>query len=164
MATSSHYNELGVQRTSAHLHKLLQKWAGRARHRRFYRYMTRVRNPSGVSFLHHAFFTYVFALLLFRAGERLNNSDAFLAAGMKFSSLFLGLNQTLQEIQFRDVKSRVRARPEIATFINHNETFTVSSEASKGEGGDFILEAKNRKIVWMMQPGHPEQRDLGECY
>ena len=124
----------------------------------FYRYMRLVENPN-VAFLHHAMFTYVFALFLFRAGERMNDSDVIMAARMKFSPLFFGLNQTFyQEIDIRDVKARVCSPPQVSSFLKNHETFTVSGSTSKGEGGDFVLESKNRKIKRMMPPGHPDRQ------
>ena len=123
----------------------------------FYTYMRDVKNPN-VNFLMHAMLTYVFALFLFRAGERSNNSDAILAARMKFSSLFFGMNQTFyQEIEVRDLKARVLAPVQVNDFLRQNETFSVSGLASKGEGGDFILEAKNKKIKRMLPPGCPDR-------
>ena len=57
----------------------------------------------------------------------------------------------------RDIKARVLAPFQVNDFLRQNETFSLSGSASKGEGGDFILEGKNKKIKRMLLPGCPDR-------
>ncbi|XP_061196610.1 uncharacterized protein LOC133204882 [Saccostrea echinata] len=103
-------------------------------------------------------FTYCLSLVFFRAGTRRNNSSVMLAGRTKFANLFYGLNMThYQEIEFKDLRMRVLAPEDIKQFITNNESFSASGHTSKGEGGDFLLEAYNRKTKCWMPPGIPDE-------
>lgn len=105
-----------------------------------------------------AIFTYMLALYLFRAAIRRNNSELIMASRVKLSPLFYGLNMThYQEIHLRDVVQRVCMPESFLEFITRNESFSVSGHPNKGEGGDFILEARNRCTKMWMPPGPPTQ-------
>ena len=113
---------------------------------------------SNYIFMQEAIFTYVYSLFLFRAAVRRNNSEVLLAARTKFSSMFYGFNMTsYQEIDYRDLKMRLLAPPEIQNYIGDNESFSTSCHASKGEGGDFVLENRNKRIKSLIPKGVPTE-------
>ncbi|KAK3091181.1 hypothetical protein FSP39_017771 [Pinctada imbricata] len=77
----------------------------------------------------------------------MGNSDAILSTRTKFPPLFFGLNQTYyQEIEVGDLLTRVNMPDDLASYQKKNETFLVAGVRGKGEGGDFILEARNRRL------------------
>ena len=137
-----------------HVHEMAR--AGKeADYKSYCRFLQGVKDPNFL-FLNEAIFTYLYSLFLFRAGMRMGNWEAILAGRTKFSPLFFGLHQTFyQEIEVRDLLCRVCMPPPLVDFTHDHETFTVTGVNTKGEGGDFILEAKNRKIKRMMPPGLP---------
>jgi hypothetical protein len=101
-------------------------------------------------------FHYSLALYVFRAGVRRNNSDAILASRAVFSPLFFGLNMPFyMETYIRDSMIRVQCPSAVQEFIETNESYSVSGNPNKGEGGDFVLENINRKIKSVMPPGLP---------
>lgn len=101
-------------------------------------------------------FQFSFALHVFRAGVRRNNSDVILASRSHFSPLFFGLNMPFyMEAYIRDSMIRVHCPSAVHDFIKQNESYSVSGNESKGEGGDFVLENLNRKSKSFMPPGLP---------
>ncbi|VDH89380.1 Hypothetical predicted protein, partial [Mytilus galloprovincialis] len=56
----------------------------------------------------------------------------------------------------RDLFVRVQCPPEVLAFIEDNESYSVSGNESKGEGGDFILENYNRKTKRLIPAGLPD--------
>ena len=123
----------------------------------FNAFLHRVIDPN-FKFMYMVTFVHVFALFLFRCGVRKNNSEAMLAGRLKFSPLFYALNQTYyQETDYRDWKMRSLCPTTLLTFLNSNETFSVSGSDSKGEGGDFVLEAFNKKIKRSLPDGTPSE-------
>ncbi|XP_021356987.1 uncharacterized protein LOC110452664 [Mizuhopecten yessoensis] len=110
-------------------------------------------------------FTYLLSVYVFRAGIRRNNSSVILSSRASFTDLFYGLNMThYQELELTDLMVRAQAPPQVKHFLAATESFSVSGNHSKGEAGDFILEAKNRRCKMWMPPGVPtEQRWLRVC-
>jgi len=105
-------------------------------------------------FVSEVVFTYMLSVYMFRAAVRRNNADLILASRVKFAPLFYGLNMTnYQELHFRDSLMRVNMPDQIKSLINEHESFSCSGHPSKGEGGDFVLEAKNRRTKMWMPPG-----------
>ena len=124
----------------------------------FYTWMGDVKNKN-YKFMAETVFTYCLALHVFRAGVRRNNSIALNAAKAKFSPLFFGLNMPFyMETYIRDSILRTQYPMEILRFIEENESYSVSGNDSKGEGGDFILEAKNRKTKMWIPSGVPDDK------
>ena len=123
----------------------------------FYEWLKTVKN-SNYLFMQEAIFTYVYSVFLFRAAVRRNNNEVLIAARTKFSSLFYGFNMTsYQEIDYRDLKMRLLAPPEIQNYISDNESFSQSGHESKGEGGDFVLENMNKRIKSLIPKGVPTE-------
>ena len=56
-----------------------------------------------------------------------------------------------------DLKMRLLAPPEIQNYISDNESFSTSGHASKGEGGDFVLENRNKRIKSLIPKGVPTE-------
>ena len=49
-------------------------------------------------------------------------------------------------------------------FLEENESFSVFGNESTGEGGDFILESKNRKTkMWIQIDVHDNKKWLNVC-
>ena len=125
----------------------------------FYDYLESAIDPNYV-FLSDIVFNYLVPLFIFRCGVRKNNQKFILAGRCKFSELFYCTNMYFyQEIDFRDLKTRVLAPDEVSTFLKSNEAFSVSGLDHKGEGGDFVLEAWNRRIKRLLPPGLPTDAD-----
>ncbi|XP_062590244.1 uncharacterized protein LOC134251839 [Saccostrea cucullata] len=101
-------------------------------------------------------FDHSLALHVFRAGVRRNNTEVILCSRSKFSPLFFGLNMPFyMEAFVRDSLIRIQCPPAVNEFMRKNETYTVTGNESKGEGGDFVLENLNRKSKSFMPPGLP---------
>ncbi|XP_062613499.1 uncharacterized protein LOC134275243 [Saccostrea cucullata] len=108
-------------------------------------------------FVQEIVFTYILALYMFRVGVRRNNSQVMMAGRIKFAPLFFGLNKfNYQQIEVLDSIMRLSAPSEVLHFINENESMTQSGHHSKGEGGDFILESKNKETKRWLPPGAPK--------
>ncbi|XP_062603684.1 uncharacterized protein LOC134265484 [Saccostrea cucullata] len=130
----------------------------------FYEWYLGVRNPN-YKFMAEVVFTYCLALHVFRAGVRRNNTLAINAGKTKFSPLFFGLNMPIyMETYIRDSFLRIQCPDIVRQFLEDNESYSVSGNESKGEGGDFILEAKNRRTKMWIPSGVPENnRWLNVC-
>jgi len=122
----------------------------------YYVWLSSVSNPNYL-FMLEAVFTYCFALRVFRGGVRRNNSETINASKNKFAPLFFGLNMPFyMETFVRDSLMRLQCPPELSVFIEAHESYSVSGNESKGEGGDFILEAKNREVKRLVPAGVPD--------
>lgn len=90
-------------------------------------------------------FTYCLALQVFRIGVRRNNTRVINAGKTKISPLFFGLHMPIYiETYIRDSFLRIQCPDKVRKFFVDNESYSVSCNESKGEGGDFILEAKTK--------------------
>ncbi|CAG2233782.1 unnamed protein product [Mytilus edulis] len=122
----------------------------------YYQWLSGVQNHN-YALMSEIVFTYCLALHVFRAGVRRNNTAAIQTAKVKFSPLFFGLNMSFyMETFVRDLFVRVQCPPEVLAFIEDNESYSVSGNESKGEGGDFILENYNRKTKRLIPAGLPD--------
>ena len=110
-------------------------------------------------------FTFLFALTLFRSSVRRSNFIFLSVAMHKLSPLFYGLNMTsYMEITLRFENMLKKTPTEIQKFISQTITCSQSGHQSKAEGGDFILEAVNKKVKSWMPPGVPtEDRWIRVC-
>ena len=62
------------------------------------------------------------------------------------------------ETFFRDSVLRAKCPPELLNFLENHESYSVSGNDCKGEGGDFVLESFNRNIKRLLPPGLPEEQ------
>ncbi|XP_053402977.1 uncharacterized protein LOC128558141 [Mercenaria mercenaria] len=123
-----------------------------------YQYIS-ISKDKNFRFLCDATFNIVLAVFVFRSGVRRNNSKFIMAGKSKFIKLFYGFNHTYyQEIVYRDLKTRTLAPQEVKEFLEKTESFSVSGHESKGEGGDFVLEAVNGKSKRWLPPGIPQHQ------
>jgi hypothetical protein len=123
----------------------------------FYNYISE-SGPS-IRFMCDSLFNYVFPIFLYRCAIRRNNSRYILAGRSMFMRLFFVTNMTnYQELIFKDLKARVLAPAEVKTFLEKTESFSVSGNISKGEGGDFVLESVNGKTKRWLPPGIPTEK------
>ncbi|XP_062592407.1 uncharacterized protein LOC134253831 [Saccostrea cucullata] len=107
-------------------------------------------------FMREVVFTYCLSIHVFRAGVRRNNTDAINCSKAKFAPLFFGLNMPFyMETYIRDSLTRLQCPPEVLAFIERHESYSVTGNDSKGEGGDFVLEAKNRETKRLVPSGVP---------
>jgi hypothetical protein len=123
-----------------------------------YQFFTNASNPNFI-FMKDIVFTYWLSLLLFRTGTRRksNNSVVMLASRTKFANLFYGLNMThYQEIEFKDLRMSSNSRQRTISCKQRSVLNSVSGHTSNGEGGDFVLEAYNRKTKCWMPSGVPD--------
>lgn len=59
----------------------------------------------------------------------------------------------------RDCILRSSMPKEINSFVEATESISVSGHPSKGEGGDFILESKNRRTKMWLPTGLPTEEN-----
>lgn len=115
--------------------------------------------PEMHRFLSDAVFGYCLALHVFRAGIRRNNSDAINVAKARFAPLFFGLSMPFyMETFFRDSVLRTKCPPELLNFLKKHESYSVSGNDCKGEGGDFVLESFNRNVKRLLPSGLPNEQ------
>ncbi|KAJ8310200.1 hypothetical protein KUTeg_012065 [Tegillarca granosa] len=132
--------------------------------RGFYKFIEEAKNPNYL-FLCNAIFTYCLALHIFRAGVRRNNASVIDAALYKFSPLFYGLNMPFyMETYLRDRVVREQSPAPVKDFLQENATFSVSGNISKGEGGDFVVENRNRKVKKCLPSGLPTENKWLSVY
>ena len=97
---------------------------------------------------------YVLATSVMRAGVRRNNNEAMLAGRQRAATLFFtGPNHTYQRLVVRDMVQRVQVPQPVKRFLEVRTSYTVSGESTRGEGGDFVLENKNRQTKSWLPPG-----------
>ncbi|MEW8543116.1 MAG: hypothetical protein AB2693_06235 [Candidatus Thiodiazotropha sp.] len=125
---------------------------------KFFDWLETVKDPN-YKFMQEVVFTYLLALNVFRIGVRRNNSKAMLSGRQTFSLLFyiLGMSK-YQEINSRDVYDRVSYPPDLSMYVKMSESISVSGNPQKGEGGDFILENKNKRIKMWLPYGVPTEK------
>lgn len=115
----------------AHLHQELPTAAG------YFKWVPQ-GHPMSI-FMSEAVFTYCLSLHVFRAGIRRNNTEAINVAKARFAPLFYGLSMPFyMETFFRDSLLRTKCPPELHSFLKTHESYSVSGNDSKGEGGDFF--------------------------
>lgn len=107
-------------------------------------------------FMREVVFTYCLSIHVFRAGVRRNNADAINCSKAKFAPLFFGLNMPFYvETYIRDSLTRIQCPPEVLAFIERHESYSLSGNESKVEGGEFVLEAKKRETKRLVPSGVP---------
>ena len=118
---------------------------------------TNVNDPV-YNFLFDICFTYLLAFKLYNEATRKNNSDRMMAARVAFAPIFTGRNHPkYRELHLRDLVLRTQLPDDMAQHIKENEAFSVSGDAAKGQGADFIQEEKNRVIKSFLPPGMPTE-------
>ena len=50
---------------------------------------------------------------------------------------------------------QVTAPDDVKDYIKRNESFSVSGDSCKGEGGDYITDSENRNLKSHLPPGVP---------
>ena len=94
------------------------------------------------------------SLTMMRAGIRRNDNNAMLSGRQKMAPVFYtGQHGTHQRLLLRDMLQRVQAPATIQRYLRETTSYTVSGDETRGEGGDFILEAKNREAKAWIPPG-----------
>lgn len=95
-------------------------------------------------FLSEAVFTFFLSLNVFRAGIRRNNSDIINVAKARFAPPLLWTELAfLYGNFFRDSVLRTKCPQLLFNFLINNESYSISGNDCKGEGGDFVLESFN---------------------
>ena len=118
-----------------------------------------------MKFLFTCVFTYCFGLHLFRKGVRRGNYQVIVTAMNKLSPLFYGFNKTqYMEIDLRHNITMNQCPDVVQQFISHALALSQSGHPSKCEGGDFILESKNKRMKMWLPSGAPTwERWLRVC-
>lgn len=94
-----------------------------------------------VNVLIRGIFYILFVILCFRVGIRRNNSDAINVTKARFAPLFHGLNMSFYiETFFQGFSTADKMSTTVVEFPEYNESYSVSGNDCKGEGGDFVLE------------------------
>lgn len=60
------------------------------------------------------------------------------------------------ETYIRDSFLRIQCPDKLRKFLEDNESSSVSGNESKGEGGDFFKEAKNKRTKMWIPSGVPD--------
>ena len=83
---------------------------------------------------------------MYRQGIRESNSVLSLAGRVIAAELFFSTNMTnYMEIHFRDLVTRLKAPIPVRELLEQNESFSKSTQPCRCEGGDFVLEGRNRR-------------------
>jgi hypothetical protein len=124
----------------------------------FWRY-SEVKNPN-YNFYYDLIFNMLLGLKSFRGGIRKNNSKFMLAGRQAVAPLmFIGKHRIYQHIIVRDLQIRSTAPDDVLIFFNvvlnyieKNESYSVSGDFTRGEGGDYIMEHNNRVLKEHLPP------------
>ena len=109
----------------------------------------------------HKFCDLVLATSLMRAGIRRNNSEALLAGRQRAALVFFtGPHRTYQRLIIRDMVQRAQMPDPMKTFVDNRSAYSASGEPTRGEGGDFVLESKNRQTKSWLPPGELLSRSV----
>ncbi|XP_053372706.1 uncharacterized protein LOC123550186 isoform X2 [Mercenaria mercenaria] len=128
----------------------------------FYTYI-QISEDKNFRFMCDVTINYVLPIIVYRAGVRRNNFKYISAGKAQFLKLFFAFGmKNYQELLIKDIQMYVLAPPEVKDFLEKTQSFTVSGHPSKGEGGDFVLEAINGKIKRWLPPGIPEEKHWQE--
>ena len=104
--------------------------------------------------LHQKFVNVLIAMTQMRTGIRTNSCRSMLAGRQRLAPLmFIGRNRIHQRLLLRDMISRQQQPPAVKQFVERTTTYSVSGENTRHEGGDFILEAKNKLVKSWIPPG-----------
>ena len=96
----------------------------------------------------------VLACSVMRAGVRRNNSEAMIAGRQKTAPIFFtGPHHVYQRLIVRDMIQHAQLPPSLKKFVCDRIAYSVSGKPTRGEGGDFVLEAKNRQTKSWLPPG-----------
>lgn len=105
------------------------------------------------AFLYNITFSYLLSFKYYNESVRKNNAIGMMAARTTFVPLFFGRNHPkYQRIMLRDMIQRVKYTNEVSAYMNSTESFSVSGENNRGQGGDFIHEEMNREIKSFLPP------------
>ncbi|KAF0307062.1 hypothetical protein FJT64_021543 [Amphibalanus amphitrite] len=98
------------------------------------------------------------AFNMMRTGIRRNNDRAMLAGRQKLAPvMFIGKHHIYQRLLIRDIVVRQQQPTPIRQYVANTSAYTVSGDDTRGEGGDFILESKNKDTKSWLPPGVPSQ-------
>ena len=121
----------------------------------FYKWIAGSKSKN-MQFMFKVIFTFCLALHVYRIGVRRNNKDYILSAMKKLSVLFYGLNMTqYMEIDLKHRLNMSQCPQEVKQFVEQCYGMSQSGHVSKCEGGDFILESKNKRMKMWLPPGVP---------
>ena len=125
---------------------------------KYFQWLKAVKDPN-YCFIQEIVFTYLVALNIFRIGVRRNNSAVMLTGRQKFARLFHIMGMTkYREICSRDMSDRAHYPPGLQDYIRATEAVSTSGHPQKGEGGDFVLENKNKRIKMWLPKGVPVEK------
>ena len=97
---------------------------------------------------------FLIALTMMRAGVRRNNADAMLAGRQRLAPVFFaGQHMLYQRLIMRDMLQRVQAPAKVQRYLRETTSYSMSGDDTRGEGADFLLEAKNRDTRAWLPPG-----------
>ena len=121
----------------------------------FYCYLKQSTSPT-VNLIQVIHLNYVTALFMYRSGIRNGHSNVALYGRIAFSPLFYSNNMTTyMDIHFRDIVTRMKAPASVHDMIMSHESFSECGSADHREGGDFVLENRNRRTKMWIPPGVP---------
>lgn len=121
----------------------------------FLAWKRQVKNVN-VLFYYDLIFNIFLGLKCFRSGIRKNNSQYSLA-GRQIASLvfFMGKHRIYQRLLCRDLAMRSSAPRLVNDYLEATESYTISGDHTKGEGGDYITENQNKILKKHLPPGVP---------
>ncbi|CAC5402461.1 unnamed protein product [Mytilus coruscus] len=112
-------------------------------------------NPN-ITMMYNIVFTFFLAMKCFRSGVRRNNST-FMLAGRQTAVpvMFIKKHTIYQNLICNDMAIRVNAPDPIKEYMEKNESFSVSGDPARAEGGDYVTENVNRALKNHLPPGVP---------
>ncbi len=101
---------------------------------------------------------YGLSLLRYRQATREGCSGEMLWSRCTLSELFFVSNMTTyMTLYYRDTVTRLKAPEPIREFLQTHESFKSTENRGKLEGGDFVLEGRNRRCKKCLPPGVPSE-------
>ena len=96
------------------------------------------------------------AFTMMRTGIRRNNDRTMLAGRQKLAPvMFISKHQIYQRLLLRDMIVRQQQPTPIRQYVANTSAYTVSGDNTRGEGGYFILESKNKNTKSWLPPVVP---------
>ena len=125
----------------------------------YWNWFENIIDPNYV-YLQHMTFTYLYSLMMLRAGVRKCNATAVGDAKTKISCLFFGRNHPIyQNIVYLDTLDTVLMPPPLKDIKNKYISGSRTGNIGKSQGGDALLEEINKDSKsWLKMAGIPSER------
>ena len=101
-------------------------------------------------------FSYLLSFHLYTEAVRKNHSANAMGARIQFAPLFYSFHHPkYQQLHLHDFWQRVQMPEPLKSFIENNESFSLSGKQNAGQGCDFIHEELNKRVKSFLPPIMP---------